>query len=223
MNEVSNLNAQERPVLYSFRRCPYAMRARLAILSSGLEMELREVVLRDKPDHMREISPKATVPVLQLQEGHVLEESLDIMLWALGEQDPENLLFEDGEKREELDTLIRENDWTFKYHLDRYKYPNRYDDAPAIGHRDAAVLFLEKLNVRLSAGPYLFGNKVTLADYAIFPFIRQFANVDREWFDALDLPHLHTWLAEQLGSSRFERIMRKEPQWMPDADVTLFP
>jgi glutathione S-transferase len=193
-----------KPVLYSFRRCPYAMRARMSLLKSGTEVELREVLLRDRPQHMMEISPKGTVPVLLLQDGTVIEESLDIMLWCLDE----SWLVGDWKERIEI------NDDHFKYHLDRYKYNNRYEDVlSSEEHREHAVKVLETYDERLSNQAYLCGGSISLVDLAISPFVRQFANTDRVWFDQLPLPHLLKWLEGILESNLFKACMVKHKQW----------
>ena len=194
-------------ILYSFRRCPYAMRARMALRVSGARYEHREVVLRDKPAAMLEASPKGTVPVLVTGDGAVLEESLDIMRWALGRNDPEGWLARDDA------ALVAVNDGPFKHHLDRYKYATRYDDVDPEEHRAAALEILQRLEARLGDSDYLCGDARGFADIAIFPFIRQFANADREWFDAQALPLLQAWLAGLIGSELFESVMRKHPQW----------
>jgi len=208
------------PILYSFRRCPYAMRARLALASSGMPVSLREVVLRDKPPEMIAASPKATVPVLVLPEGKVLEESLDVMHWALEQSDPENWL---GGDRAAIDQLVGQNDGPFKHHLDRYKYENRYDGAVAEEHRAAASLILQGLNARLSDTDWLCGAAASFADYAILPFVRQFANTDRAWFDAQDWPHLKAWLERFLASERFKAVMEKYPRWSAGDREPVFP
>ncbi|MEM8751167.1 MAG: glutathione S-transferase [Pseudomonadota bacterium] len=222
--------AQEttRPVLYSFRRCPYAMRARLALQVSCQEVELREVVLRDKPAQMIEASAKATVPVLVTSSGDVVDESLDVMLWALRRNDPENWLSPQSGILDEMLALIGDNDGPFKTHLDRYKYATRHvdnGDAEAFSneHRDAALTHLRVLEKRLASHPYLFGSRFSLADAAIAPFVRQFANTDRAWFDAQPLPHLQGWLKAFLSSTAFAGIMRKYPQWRAPEDAVIFP
>ena len=194
-------------ILYSFRRCPYAMRARMALSSSGLEYEHREVVLRDKPPEMLEVSPKGTVPVLVTQAGKVIEESLDIMRHALAMKDPEGWLERDDPE------LVAANDGPFKHHLDRYKYATRYADVDPEEHRSAALDILRQLEARLAKDAYLCGARRGLADIAIFPFIRQFANADRTWFDAQPLPRLQDWLERLITSELFTGVMAKHAQW----------
>ena len=201
------------PILYSFRRCPYAMRARMGLLLAGIQVELREVVLRDRPAHMMEISPKGTVPVLLLPNGDVIEESMDIMLWSLDE----SFLTGDWED------LVNGNDGQFKHHLDRYKYNNRYENPlEPEEHRSYVVEFLEEYNQRLSESAFLCGDICSIADYALAPFVRQFANTDRIWFDALPYPHLHRWLSEILESDVFRNCMVKHPQWNENDEPVLF-
>lgn len=197
------------PILYSFRRCPYAMRARLALDTSRTEIEHREILLRDKPQAMLDASPKGTVPVLVTSEGDVIEESLDVMLWALGQYDPEHWL----EDRESSLKLVATCDNQFKPHLDRYKYATRYEDADPMEHRAAASEFLTLLDDRLRKGRSLTGETDRLADFGIFPFVRQFANTDRDWFEAQSWAALKHWLARHLGSERFARIMERHPLW----------
>ncbi|MEM8987685.1 MAG: glutathione S-transferase [Pseudomonadota bacterium] len=208
------------PILYSFRRCPYAMRGRMGLFAAGVQCELREVKLSNKPEAMLDASPKGTVPVLQLPDGQVIEESLDMMAWALAKRDPHGwLVADEGETR----ALIAENDGPFKHHLDRYKYPNRYEDAVAQTHRAGGAAFLAKLETRLVDTPYLFGAAETLADVAIAPFVRQFANTDRIWFDAAPYPRLQTWLARFLSSPVFTAIMAdKLTPWTPGDAPILF-
>jgi len=211
------------PVLYSFRRCPYAMRARMALTVSGQQYYHREVLLRDKPDAMIAASPKATVPVLDLTDGTVLEESLDIMLWSLQRHDPKGWLSPDTGSLDDMMALIAGNDGPFKHHLDRYKYAIRYgEETDPLHHRQEGFGFLETLNERLGETAYLFGDRPALADYAIFPFIRQFANTDRAWFDKQPVPKLQVWLEGHLTSDLFTRIMKKYAVWSPDA-ADIFP
>ncbi len=194
-------------VLYSFRRCPYAMRARMALFVSGQRYEHREVVLRDKPPEMLEASPKGTVPVMVLEDDRVLEESLQIMRWALSLNDPEGWL-----ERGDAD-LLEAIDGPFKHHLDRYKYSARYEDADPQMHRAECMKLLDRLEQRLTQSGYLAGDARGFIDIATFPFVRQFANSDRAWFNAQPLPHLHKWLESLIGSQLFADIMSKHPQW----------
>ncbi|MEO7400656.1 MAG: glutathione S-transferase [Polaromonas sp.] len=205
------------PILYSFRRCPYAMRARLAIAVSGQRCELREVVLKNKPPEMLAASPKATVPVLVLPGGEVIAQSLDIMQWALQQHDPEGWLAADLPAQL---ALIAANDGPFKRDLDRYKYPNRHagqhggdEQGFAQAHRSCASAWLMELEARLSCHAWLFGPKASLADMAILPFVRQFACTDSEWFDQQAWPHLQCWLADWLRSDLFDGIMNKYTPW----------
>jgi glutathione S-transferase len=196
------------PVLYSFRRCPYAMRARMSLVRAGFQVELREVVLRDRPEHMMAISPKGTVPVLLLPDGTVIEESLEIMQHVLG-----------WELSEEETQWVERNDEEFKFHLDRYKYPNRYEGVNETEHRAFASSYLNDLNVRLAEQPAI---STALSD-ALFPFVRQFANHDRAWFDAQPWDEIHAWLDRCLDSDEFERCMKKEKPWAEGQNVVVFP
>lgn len=193
-------------VLYSFRRCPYAMRARLALAASGTRYELREVRLSDKPAELLSASPKGTVPVLRTAAGTVIEESLAIMRWALETRDPEGWLTRDNP------ALIANNDGMFKYHLDRYKYPDRHGAEP-VRHREDGVRILQDLDARLAIAGQLCGSARGMADAAIMPFVRQFAGVDRDWFEAQPLPCLKTWLASHLTSHLFDSIMHRAAPW----------
>lgn len=213
----------ELPVLYSFRRCPYAMRARLAIKVSGIRCELREVALKQKPQAMLTLSPKATVPVLALTDGTVLEQSLDIMDWALRINDPHAWLIPEHDTVDGMRALVSAFDNAFKHHLDRYKYASRFPETVADQERDAAARLLAPLEARLLEGAYLFGNRQSLADIAIAPFIRQFANTDRDWFDHQPWPRLLYWLNAFTESPLFASIMDKYPPWTPEDDLTVFP
>ena len=203
------------PVLYSFRRCPYAMRARLALLASGTVCELREIKLAAKPEAMLAASPKGTVPVLVQPNGTVIDESLDIMRWSLSCNDPEGWLERDDA------SLIAVNDGPFKHHLDRYKYPDRHG-SDANDHRATGLVILRDLNERLERSSNLNGDQRGLADMAIMPFVRQFAETDREWFDAQPLPGLQAWLQSHLTSSLFAAIMPRPKPWQPDDMPLLF-
>jgi len=211
------------PVLYSFRRCPYAMRARLMIYISCLKVELRDILLKDKPAAMTSASPKATVPVLVLEDGKVLDESLDIMLWAAGKNDPQSLFPDDPQFQARILNLIQENDGPFKSSLDRYKYHVRFPEKSREAHRQDGEVFLSKLEEQLQKHSFLLADAATLADLAIFPFIRQFANSDRDWFDHADYPYLQKWLNGWLSSNAYLHIMKKRPIWQPDSPSCYLP
>jgi glutathione S-transferase len=213
------------PVLYSFRRCPYAMRARLALLASAQPCELREVALRHKPPEMLAASPKGTVPVLLTPEGAVIEQSLDVMLWALRRNDPLHWLQPTIGTPGDMLALVATCDNDFKPQLDRYKYPDRHADGgePA---RERGAQWLRSLEARLAgsrSAQYLMGEHATLADAALMPFVRQFAMVDAAWFDVQPWPRLQAWLAGWTGSALFERAMHKHAPWKHGDAVTVFP
>lgn len=196
------------PILYSFRRCPYAMRARLAIAVSGYRCTLREVKLSAKPEAMLTASSKGTVPVLVLPDDKVIDESIDIMRWALAKRDPEGWLEGDDLP------LIARNDGPFKHDLDRYKYPERHQANP-MEHRMSGMEFLTELEVRLNLTCHLCGHVRTMSDAAVAPFVRQFAAVDRRWFDDQPLPRLKAWLTKYTSSELFSLIMLRTEPWSP--------
>jgi glutathione S-transferase len=189
----------------------------MALLYSGQTVELREVVLRDKPACLLKASPKATVPVLVLPSGDVLDESIDIMRWALNIRDPDGWLTPDSS------ILIKRFDDEFKGHLDRYKYSNRYEQVNATREREAAFDILLEIEPRLRDKPYLFGDHLSLADVAIAPFVRQFANTDRAWFDNQSISGVQRWLSEFLESTLFTSCMQKYSKWTGGDNATLFP
>ncbi|MES2580347.1 MAG: glutathione S-transferase [Pseudomonadota bacterium] len=199
------------PILYSYRRCPYAMRARLAIYAADIAVEIREISLRDKPAHLIQVSPKGTVPVLALQTGVVIEQSLDIMFWALQQDDSQDWLDADFGK---MQALITENDTHFKQALDRYKYPERYPQLTQTHYRQQGEIYLQRLEVLLNQHIYLLKDTASLADMAIFPFVRQFAAVDLTWFESSSYPKLKNWLNGLLSSTLFERVMKKQPTYI---------
>jgi glutathione S-transferase len=213
----------QQPVLYSFRRCPYAMRARFALQITQTRCELREVVLKDKPQAMLDASPKGTVPVLINIDGQVIDESIDVMLWALQQSDPENWLTPEHGTLTEMLSLIAEFDTNFKPNLDRYKYPNRFDNVNPAQARDEAAEYLGESTQALANSPYLFGSSPSLADMALIPFVRQFANTDPAWFNAEPWPGLQRWLSSVLDSALFAAIMQKYPKWVAPASGAVFP
>ena len=190
-------------VLYSFRRCPYAMRARMALRYSGVPLSIVEVSLKAKPAEMLALSPKGTVPVLVCADGRVIEQSLEIMHWALAQYDPDNWLGPDSA------ALIEENDQVFKVNLDRYKYAIRYPEQPMEHYRAQGAAFLQRLEMMLEQTPYLAGDTLSLADIALAPFVRQFAHVDRDWFEQAPYPRLNAWLERFLASELFTAVMAK--------------
>ena len=209
------------PILYSFRRCPYAIRTRMALKYAGVQVELREILLRDKPLPMLTVSSKGTVPVLVLPDGAVLDESYDVMRWALAHHDPDH--WWDSTRASEIDTLIEQNDISFKAHLDHYKYADRHPEYSMEYYRSQAENFLEALESRLIAARFLLGESISFADVAIFPFIRQFASVDKAWFEPAPYPHLQNWLAHFLSSELFLSVMEKYPVWHEGAVIQRFP
>lgn len=221
--KASPMDIESLPVLYSFRRCPYAMRARLALGSAQQSCQWREVLLRDKPQALLDASPKGTVPVLVLPDGTVIDESLDIMLWALRQYDPHRWLTPEHGTLDQMLSLIAENDGRFKEHLDRYKYPVRFDLDSGLDDRDKGAVWLHRLSERLADSPYLFGSRPTLADMAIAPFVRQYAHTDRDWFWAQDWPALCRWLDAFLKNPLFTGIMQKVARWTPNQTPVMFP
>ncbi len=201
-------------VLYSYRRCPYAMRARMALAYAQIPVEIREISLPEKPASMLAISPKGTVPVLKADDL-VIEQSLEIMFWALQKSDPDQWL--KSSVLDEALQLIELNDGSFKALLDQYKYPERIKVSPSLTREaileKAIQTFIAPLEQRLVSQPFLLGNQLTIADIAIFPFIRQFAMVDKDWFDSAPFPHLKKWLEFHLESPLFSGVMQKYPTW----------
>ncbi len=208
------------PLLYSFRRCPYAMRARLGLLFAELSVELREIVLKNKPAQMLEISPKGTVPVLQLVDGTVIAESVEIMRWALEQQDPQGLLV--ASVSLQAKALIEQNDNDFKHWLNRYKYADRHPERTQIEYRQQGEVFLQLLESLLTKNAYLLGSSPSIADIGIMPFVRQFAHVDRQVFYSLPYPKLQLWLQHWLQHPLFVQAMTKFQPWQEGDDVAIF-
>jgi len=208
------------PLLYSFRRCPYAMRARLALSYSGVRVTLREVLLADKPEEMLAISAKGTVPVLQLADGTVIDESYDVLRWALQKNDPDGWLPADLAT---LDALVERTDHDFKQALDGYKYPEWHTEKTGAEYRAAGEVFLQELEDSLQDSAYLHGAAPGAADIAVMPFIRQFVAVDRDWFDSSPYPRLRRWLDDWLATPLFTSIMEKYPQWRRGDAGNAFP
>lgn len=221
LSALYNRRMSSLPILYSFRRCPYAIRARLTLAYAGIAVELREVLLRDKPQDMLAASPKGTVPVLVLSDGSVIDESLEIMHWALTVADPDDWLA--APCAGELQTWIDSNDGPFKTTLDKYKYADRHPEHPAEHYRDQAGDYLAGLDSVLTDSPWLHGEHMGFADVALFPFIRQFGMVDDSWFATCRYAALRRWLRVWLDHPRFLSVMQKYPRWEPDQTPVLFP
>lgn len=196
-------------ILYSFRRCPYAIRARMALYYAGIPVEIREVDLKNKPTHMLEMSPKGTVPVMILTDGTIIEESLDIMYWALTDNDPDHWLPTDKDELLKTQRLILKNDTEFKMWLDKYKYADRHPEQTEQYYREQAEQFLQQLDALLNQHKFLICDQLSLTDVALFPFVRQFAFVNRTWFDQSRYQKLRSWLDGLLSSELFLEVMRK--------------
>nr|WP_182351555.1 glutathione S-transferase [Legionella sp. PC1000] len=195
------------PILYTFRRCPYAIRARMTLAYSKIKVEPREVELKNKPQEMLLASPKGTVPVLILENGRVIDESIEIMIWALTQSDPDGWLSV-GHK-DKCHELIHLNDIKFKPILDNYKYPQKSEKKDPLYYREKAQEYLYKLNSLLMKNHFLLGNHINMADVALFPFIRQFYMVDPQWFAQSGYKYLHAWLQFFLDSELFLTVMKK--------------
>lgn len=192
-------------ILYSFRRCPYAIRARMALAYAGIQCELRELLLKDKPQDMLKHSPKGTVPVLITKEGDVVDESLDVMLWALKQHDPDDWF----KNSSQCLSLIHTHDTDFKPLLDCYKYADRHPELSLEEHQANTLPFVSMLNDILSSQQFLIDDQISLADTSLFPFIRQYAHVNKSWFEQLPMAHLQAWLNYMLNSSLFQKVMLK--------------
>ena len=213
-------------ILYSFRRCPYAIRARFCLALLGVRVQLREVVLKNKPEALLALGGRSTVPQL-LNDDERYPESLDIIFWAL-RNSTNNALAEqlwptNQITQAKIMAWVTYNDGRFKSCLDRYKYADRYPEHPETFYREKAEVFLRRLDRRLSRRAYLMGEQMTLADIAIFPFIRQFAGVNRVWFDNSPYLHVQRWLAGFIEGDEFARVMQKLPAWEASQPIVYFP
>lgn len=203
------------PCLYTFRRCPYAIRARMTLAYSAIRVEIREIKLSNMPQEFLDLSPKATVPVLRLSDGTLFEQSLDIMHWALSIADLQQWLVDDSDSQE----LIRQNDEDFKPLLDAYKYADRFPQLSQLQHRNCAEYFLRQLEARLRQHRFLVSERKTITDVAIMPFIRQFAGVEPQWFEQCEYAGVRGWLNRQIDSDLFKSVMSKSTFWQPGDDV----
>lgn len=212
------------PVLYSFRRCPYAMRARLDLRYAGVRLELREVDLNALPEALvTRVPDNQTVPVLVLPEGRVLDESWDVLLWALRCHDPDAWLGEGESHRLRAEQWIEMNDYSFKADLDHYKYADRYPEYPQAHYREEASEFIQEIEEQLAQTPFLLGDSLSVADIGLLPFVRQFAFVDKAWFDAQPWPHVQAWLDAFLNSALFAAVMDKVPLWQAGDPPRIWP
>lgn len=222
-NQSVSTQANSFPILYSLRNCPYAMRARIAIFKAKQTVLLRDVVLSNKPKEMIAESPKGTVPVLVLTNKMVLEESLEIMLWALNETDPNDLLHKnDPTAVEQMLEIIQLFDDEFKESLEQYKCAKRYKENNIEQCREKCEQYLQQLEQRLANTQYLMSNKESLVDIALVPFIRQFARVERQWYLQSPYPNVRQWLNNYLQSPMFTKVMAKYPLWLDNHEVVLF-
>jgi len=202
------------PILYSLQNCPYAMRARLALYKSGQEVAIREVKLDNKPASLLDASAKGTVPVLVLPTLAVIDESLDVMLWALGQSDPDNLMLDSNDaKKQQMLSLIKRFDTEFKPRLEQYKCAKRYQEDNLAQCRHACESYLLELEQRLSQHAFVFSHQESLVDIAILPFVRQFSRVERQWYRQQPYPNLKQWLNNYLQSRMFSKAMTKHPVW----------
>ena len=215
MSEDNNI-----PILYSLQNCPYAMRARLALLLSKQPIIIRAITLKNKPQAMLDASPKGTVPVLILPDGTVIEESIDIMLWALAQNDPNNLLHPDQpDIQQGIIQLVQRTDDEFKHPLEQYRAAKRYHRDTEIQWRTQCEVFIAELEQRLTENGFFVGNTASLADYSLIPFMRQFGRVDRKWFALAPYPKVKTWLASQLQRRLYAAMMTKHPLWQEQAPI----
>ena len=210
------------PILYSLQNCPYAMRARLALLLSEQTIIIRAITLKNKPLAMLEASPKGTVPVLILADGTVLEESIDIMHWALKQNDPNNLLAQaQPDTHQAIIALIQRGDDQFKHPLEQYRAAKRYHRDTELKWRQQCEVFIQELEQRLTDNGFFIGNSISLADYTFIPFLRQFGRVDRKWFATAPYPKVKSWLSTQLQSQLYARMMKKHELWSQEAQCCL--
>lgn len=224
MNEESNLSPLNLPILYSFRRCPYAMRARMALLYAGIKCELREVDLKNKPQTMLEYSPKGTVPVLILQSGKIIEESLDIIDYALSQNDPKNLLQNEDGIESDIQNVIARADNEFIKLVSRYKYFERFPEQSQAEYlKQIEEQFLDSYESQLENNSYIVSDKETRADMAIIPFIRQFAYVDKEYLANSKYKNIYRWLHHYIDNDSFDVVMQKHSPWQDGDEVITFP
>ncbi len=201
------------PILYSFRRCPYCMRAHMGLKYAALTIELREVSLKELPEQLLDVSASETVPVLVLSKDNVMDESWDILKWALEQNDPDNWLGQDNEYLLGAEMLVETNDFSFKDDLDQYKYADRFPEHSEESYRKACEEFIEELEDMLLENRYLLASQLSIADIAVFPFIRQFSLVDKTWFEQSPYPKVQQWLAKLIDTELFQQVFLKHENW----------
>jgi glutathione S-transferase len=224
VRSVMSQSSPNLPILYSLQHCPYAMRARLGILLAQQSVLVRAVVTKNKPAEMLELSPKGTVPILVIQQQKltIIDESLDIMLWALKLNDPQNVLqADDSSKLDTMLKLIRRNDKEFKPNLEVYKLAKRFHKESEVADRQICEVFVAELESKLHRSDYFMGDQASLADYALLPFVRQFARVDRKWYLQSPYPRLRDWLNRHLQMPLFTKAMAKYPLWLDSRESFL--
>lgn len=209
------------PILYSFRRCPYCMRAHMALKQTGIKIELREVKLSDMPEDALSISPEATVPILALPDGTVFTESWDIVKWSLAQNDVDKWLGNNDEHSLDAELLIETNDFSFKEDLDHYKYADRFPEHNEEHYRKACEEFVEELEDMLTDNDFLLTGQLSLADIGVFPFIRQFSLVNKEWFDSAPYPKVQKWLDNLISTELFQHVFQKHELWQAD-DIAIY-
>ena len=211
------------PILYSLRQCPYAMRSRLGILHAQQTVVLRDIDMKNKPEEMLSVSPKGTVPVLLLGDSTVIDESLDVMVWALNQSDPSNLLYSHDEtKLTQMLVFIHQSDTEFVDALQKYRAASRYHDTNEVECRERCCEWLMTIELALSQHTYIMGETPSLVDYAILPFIRQFSRVDKKWYAQAPLPYLRAWLVNHYNDPTFSKAMFTHPKWHKGADEIIF-
>ncbi|MEZ8037315.1 glutathione S-transferase [Vibrio crassostreae] len=216
-------NESDLPILYSLRRCPYAMRGRMGIALSQQKVLLREVITKDKPSELLASSPKGTVPVLVLPNGQVIEQSLDVMNWALQQNDPQDLLrSSEPILSEQVQQLIKTNDEEFISYLEKYRASVRYRNIDVEQRRQACETFISQLEARLTDQPYFFGETPSLADFAVMPFVSQFVRVEKKWFVKSEYQNVGRWLRAHLESKLYTQVMKQYPLWNETKQDCLF-
>ncbi|CAH6922203.1 Glutathione S-transferase [Vibrio chagasii] len=216
-------NPSALPVLYSLRRCPYAMRGRMGIALSKQQVLLREIVTKDKPSELLASSPKGTVPVLVLSDGKVIEQSLDVMMWALHQNDPHDLLRSSNPSlSEQIHQLIQQNDNEFIGHLEKYRASVRYRNDDIEQRRNLCEAFISELEAKLAHHDYFFGDSPSLADFAVMPFVSQFVRVEKKWFVQSEYQNVRRWLRSHLESKLYTQVMKQYPLWNDTKQDCLF-